>query len=98
MSTAAALEHLASENYRSVATSLRGGSLPLDDAVFLGRDSFQRVALWFGHEGKGLSSAALSAADHAVHIQMEGAADSLGVSAAVPIGKFDVHAGGQTCC
>jgi len=95
LSSEACLEALKADGFRNVATSLRGGSVPLGDATFLegrtgagGRgatEDWSRVALWFGHEGNGLGQAALAGADEAVHIPMRGSGDSLGVSAAVPI-------------
>ena len=62
--------------------------MALDDAAFLG--VWPDVALWFGHEGRGLSDAVKEAADAAVHIEMRGSGDSLSVSAAVPIAVHEL--------
>ena len=61
--------------------------MSLSDAHFLGGrdDEWSKVALWFGHEGNGLSDRALDAADRHVHVPMRGSGDSLGVSAAAPL-------------
>lgn len=91
---------LSSQEFVSVATSPHAGSVALDDADFLSASvgpgvagptelveagRFSRVALWFGHEGLGLSADALAAAHATVHMPMFGSGDSLGVSAAVPV-------------
>jgi len=116
LSTEACLEKLVSENYQSVATSLRGNSVALHNADLVhlanngpnvyrnsldsaGSDSSSesvtvnsassvecdRVALWFGHEGNGLSPTAISGCNLAIHVEMVGAGDSLGVAACVPL-------------
>jgi tRNA(Leu) C34 or U34 (ribose-2'-O)-methylase TrmL len=49
-----------------------------------------RIALWFGHEGNGLSSTALHGSSLAIHVEMVGAGDSLGVAACVPLVLHEV--------
>jgi tRNA C32,U32 (ribose-2'-O)-methylase TrmJ len=66
--------------------------MALGDAAFLdGRAPMAKVAVWFGHEGRGLSEAALAGCRGGrVHVDMVGSGDSLGVSAAVPLVMHEV--------
>ena len=66
---------LRERGYRLAATSVDPGSVPLEDVPVT-----EPLALCFGTEEVGLSSAAVAAADVLVHVPMAGFTESLNVS------------------
>ncbi len=65
------------------ATSLASGSLPLGQFCQTG---LKQAMVWvFGHEGQGVSAQTQSAANHLVHIPMQGGFESLNVASAASI-------------
>ncbi|MGC6506338.1 MAG: TrmH family RNA methyltransferase [Coraliomargaritaceae bacterium] len=71
--------------YQTIATS------PDAKPVYWEIDYKQPTALFFGSESKGLTENWLKAADHCVHIPMEGQADSLNVSVATALCLYEAH-------
>lgn len=61
-----------------------------ESAVYTGIDYARRAALILGSEQAGLDAAWREACDHAVHIPMRGAADSLNVSTSTAILLFEI--------
>ena len=80
MSSDEDLDRLRAAGFALVASTLSPGAVDL--ASF---DAPERVALLLGTEGRGLSAAWLSAADHHVTIPMTPAVDSLNVATAAAI-------------
>ncbi|MDR1416215.1 MAG: RNA methyltransferase [Prevotellaceae bacterium] len=72
----AAIANLRKSGYRLVATTPHEGSIPVDELDL----KKGKVALMFGAEYTGLSSAAMSAADELVTVPMRGFVESLNLS------------------
>lgn len=70
--------------YRSVALTPRDGSIYIEDALD-DAGKVERIAVWLGHEGKGLSEGVLSAADSCVRIPIAPHVDSLNTATALGI-------------
>jgi tRNA G18 (ribose-2'-O)-methylase SpoU len=65
-------------------------ALPLRDVVAQRVSAAERIVLLVGHEGEGLSPAALEAADVRVRIPMSGGVDSLNVAASAAIALYEL--------
>lgn len=78
----ALIDHLKACDYTLLVTSLHD-SVPLKEVVVDGPR-----ALCFGNEGNGISQPFLWAADHLVHIPMQGSAESLNVGIACGIALY----------
>jgi tRNA G18 (ribose-2'-O)-methylase SpoU len=78
-----ALRQLQAAGFQLVALTPQPGAMPVRDAAAQLRG--QRFALLLGHEGEGLSDAALELADLRVRIPISPAVDSLNVAAASAI-------------
>lgn len=85
---AATADALHAEGFEIAALALADDAVDLHD--FAQRRP-ERLALVMGTEGDGLSSAALSHADHTVMIPMTGGVDSLNVAAAAAVALWAVN-------
>lgn len=82
------LGRLRASGFRLLALTPRADAEPLDAcAVRFARD---RVALLVGHEGEGLSEAAIEAADLKVRIPMAKGVDSVNVATAAAIALYEL--------
>ncbi|HRA20104.1 MAG: TrmH family RNA methyltransferase [Anaerolineae bacterium] len=89
-STAACVAHLAKNGFDSVATSphLKGRmNVGLEAGDFT---PFKRLAVWFGNERQGLSSAALDTSRFCVNIPMFGIIESLNLGTSTGIVLYEV--------
>lgn len=88
-----AMEALAEGGFETCAFALREGAEPLG-ATGLG--SCERLAMFFGTEGAGLSDATIDACGHVVEIPMQNGVDSLNVAAtsAVAFWELGMRQGG----
>lgn len=84
-----ALSRLRDSGFVVAALTLSAPSISLDE---LSTDPPERLALVFGTEGDGLSSAAVAAADLRVRIPMAGGVDSLNVAAASAVVFYALRA------
>jgi tRNA G18 (ribose-2'-O)-methylase SpoU len=81
-----ALPHLAARGFTTVALTLTGGAVPIEEAVSSG----DRIALVLGSEGHGLSRRWETAADRRAVIAMRAGIDSLNVAAATAVACYVV--------
>jgi tRNA G18 (ribose-2'-O)-methylase SpoU len=83
-----ALHELRQEGLALVAMTPSGDAPPLRDCV--ARLASRRVAIVLGHEGDGLTPAALDACEYRAHIPMAGGVDSLNVASAAAIALYEL--------
>lgn len=76
------VDALRAEGIASAALALRDDAVSIDDYL---QDRPDRVALFMGSEGDGLTDEALDAADRIVTIPMSGGVDSLNVASAAAV-------------
>lgn len=81
--TSDCLTHLKAQGYHIVATTLRGGSIPIQQFPLT-----QKTVVCFGNEESGLSDTAHDLADSFVHVPMVGFAQSYNISVTVAICLF----------
>ena len=81
------LRELREEGFTTVALTPAPGALPLRECAARLRD--QRVALVFGHEGEGLTAAALDACEYHARIPIASAVDSLNVASAAAVALYE---------
>jgi tRNA G18 (ribose-2'-O)-methylase SpoU len=84
----AALTELTASGWAVVALSPAAGAMPL--RTFSAATRQPRVALVVGHEGEGLTEAALHACDYHVRIPIRASVDSLNVAAAAAIALYEL--------
>ena len=84
----AALTELTARGWAVVALAPAAGAMPLRTFSAVTRQP--RVALVVGHEGEGLSEAALHACDYHVRIPIRASVDSLNVAAAAAIALYEL--------
>lgn len=84
----AALGELAAGGWTVAALTPSADAMPL--RAFADATRTQRIALVVGHEGEGLSDAALRACTHRVRIPIHPSVDSLNVSMAAAIALYEV--------
>ena len=77
--------------FQSVALALTDQSVPVDDASLKQAD---KLALFFGAEGDGLSPETIAACDHVARIPMAQGVDSLNVAAASAVVFWELRAKG----
>ncbi|WP_200799680.1 TrmH family RNA methyltransferase [Olsenella urininfantis] len=80
-------DQLRSRGFKSVALALDERALPLDDPSLA---SVERLALFFGSEGWGLSSETLSSCDCSAVIPMSAGVDSLNVAASSAVAFWEL--------
>lgn len=83
----AAADALRARGFSCAALALDRRALPLDDPVLKAQD---RLALFFGTEGTGLTPAALAACDRTVIIPMRHGVDSLNVAASAAVAFWEL--------
>lgn len=79
---------LAANGFRNVALALRDDALRVDDPSLVRAD---RLALYLGTEGTGLTSKAIEACDASVIIPMANGVDSLNVAAAAAVAFWELR-------
>ncbi len=84
----AAVDALHDHGFTCVALTLADDAVPLDDPRLKGLD---RVALFLGTEGSGLSQACVDACDQSVVIPMANGVDSLNVATAAAIAFWELR-------
>ncbi len=77
-----AVGFLKQKGFVTAALALKSDSIGIDDPIL---SSSQKLALFFGAEGDGLSSGTIDACDYTVKIPMHHGVDSLNVAAAAAI-------------
>lgn len=89
-STQDCLDHLAKHNFQSVVTSphIKGKeSYYLDECDFT---AFNKLAVWFGNEVRGISELAVSQSEYCVAIPMFGLVESLNLATSSGIVLYEV--------
>ena len=79
---------LTDHGFCNVALALRDDALPIDDPFLASRE---RIALWLGTEGTGLTSRAIDACQTCAIIPMAHGVDSLNVAAAAAIAFWELR-------
>ncbi len=79
---------LADHGFRNVALALRDGALRVDDPSLASAD---RLALYLGTEGTGLTDEVIDACDDSVIIPMANGVDSLNVAAAAAVAFWELR-------
>ena len=77
-----AVGYLRQKGFVTAALALKGDSIGIDNPILA---SSQKLALFFGAEGDGLSEDTIEACDYTVKIPMHNSVDSLNVAAAAAI-------------
>lgn len=83
------LSLLRARDFSCYALALESGALPLDDPTLRATD---RIALFFGTEGTGLSREVLAGCDRSVVIPMSHGVDSLNVAASSAVALWELFA------
>lgn len=78
------IQSLASLGYESIALTPANDATPINTAAEA-IDPATKLALWLGHEGKGLSAQAINTAHHTVRIPIASHVDSLNTATALGI-------------
>lgn len=82
-----AVEYLKQKGFKTVALALRDNTLNINDSAL---KSAQKLALFFGAEGDGLSDGTINACDFTVKIPMHHSVDSLNVSNAAAVAFWEI--------
>jgi tRNA G18 (ribose-2'-O)-methylase SpoU len=82
------LTELTGQRWTVAALTPSSDALPLRDFVTIARS--QRVALVLGHEGDGLTAAALTACNYRVRIPIHSSVDSLNVAMAATVALYEL--------
>ena len=83
-----AVEYLKEKGFVTAAMALKDDSISIDDEVLKGND---RIALFLGAEGDGLSDDTIDACDYTVKIPMHHGTDSLNVAAAAAVSFWEIN-------
>ena len=83
-----AVNTLKAMGFRTVAMALSGNTLPLDEPRLR---SIEKLALFLGTEGDGLTPETVAACDYTVKIPMSRGVDSLNVAAAAAIAFWELR-------
>ncbi len=82
-----AVEFLKQSGFVTAAMALSDNSISIDDCAL---SSSEKLALFFGSEGQGLSPDTIAACDYTVKIPMQNNVDSLNVAAAAAIAFWQI--------
>ncbi len=84
-----AVRYLKEKGFVTTAMALENNSIGIDDPIL---KSSQKLALYFGSEGEGLSPDTIKTCDYTVKIPMHHSVDSLNVAAAAAISFWELSA------